>query len=201
MQRLSGVTSQSYASTRTPWAAASRRASAEGGMGGVIGCDALNIFYLYHKKQGRVKAALRRPLKLPDMPDARAPSAHQETGLFRLFPASRPSPPQDGGPPAFPDRNPAGTRRRRYSGRMAVTSGRNLPDAAHSAKTLLGACASILIRGLPFFHSDQVIGGFPIWDSFPFPDTRCIPASAAPGTGRCSSHGRFPPPRPAPHGQ
>ena len=43
---------------------------AEGGMGGVIGCDALNIFYLYHKKQGRVKAALRRPLKLPDMPDA-----------------------------------------------------------------------------------------------------------------------------------
>ena len=39
----------------------------KGGMGCVIGCDAVNISYLYHKKQDCVKAGFRRPLQLPDV--------------------------------------------------------------------------------------------------------------------------------------
>ena len=39
----------------------------KGGMGCVIGCDAVNISYLYHKEQDCVKAGFRRPLQFPDV--------------------------------------------------------------------------------------------------------------------------------------
>ena len=50
-------------------------------MGCVIGCDAVNISYLYHKKQDRVKAGFRRPLQLPDVLDAPLRGGVREQGI------------------------------------------------------------------------------------------------------------------------
>ena len=53
----------------------------KGGMGYVIGCDAVNISYLYHKEQDCVKAGFRSPLQLPDVLDAPLRGGVREQGV------------------------------------------------------------------------------------------------------------------------
>ena len=130
-------------------------------MGCVIGCDAVNISYLYHKEQDCVKAGFRRPLQLPDVLDAPLRGGVREQGisvflqcdalhLHQMKPSLRLDAKVQPGPAVSILRADGGDVRQETSGRRPLR------------KYLIGSLRVHIDKNATLFHRNQIVCGFSV---------------------------------------